>query len=108
MKDNACMNIPVIESKKTRKKYDQAFKRQAVELWLRSGKTATEVAKELGIHDQRLWAWKKRFAPPPTGGEGGGGVCFKLMGNRKSQGHGLHLANAMESNLCEERTNHHD
>jgi transposase len=68
------MNTPVIESKQTRKKFDQAFKQQAVALWLNSGKTATEVAKELGIHDQRLWAWKKRLAPPPQGGEGGGGA----------------------------------
>jgi len=68
------MNKPVIESKKTRRKFDKAFKQQAVELWLRSGKTAMEVAKELGIHDQRLSAWKKRFAPPPPGGNGGGGA----------------------------------
>jgi transposase-like protein len=68
------MNTPVIESKKTRKKFDKAFKQHAVELWLRSGKAATEVAAELGIHAQRLSVWKKRFAPPPQGGEGGGGA----------------------------------
>jgi hypothetical protein len=28
------------------------------------------VAAELGIHAQRLSAWRKRFAPPPPGGEG--------------------------------------
>ena len=64
------MNTPVIPSKKTRKKFDNAFKQQAVELWLNSGKPATEVAAELGIHDQRLSAWRKRFAPPPPGGKG--------------------------------------
>ena len=68
------MNTPVIPSKKTRKKFDNAFKQQAVELWLNSGKPATEVAAELGIHDQRLSAWRKRFAPPPPGGKGGGGA----------------------------------
>ncbi len=57
MKDNTCMNTPVIESKKPRKKFDQAFKQKAVALWLNSGKTATEVAKELGIFAQSLWAW---------------------------------------------------
>ena len=61
------MSNPVIQSKQTRKKFDQAFKRQAVELWLNSGKAATEVAAELGIHAQRLSAWRKRFAPPPSG-----------------------------------------
>ena len=57
------MNAPVIQSKKTRKKFDKTFKQQAVELWLNSGKAATEVAAELGVHAQRLSAWRKRFAP---------------------------------------------
>jgi len=74
MKDKAIMNAPVIQSKNTRKKFDKTFKQHAVELWLNSGKAATEVAAELGIHSQRLSAWKKRFAPPPPGGEGGGGA----------------------------------
>jgi hypothetical protein len=43
-----------------------------VELWVHSGKQATEVAAELGIHAQRLSAWRKRFAPPPPGGMGAG------------------------------------
>ena len=68
------MNTPVIQSKKTRNKFDKTFKQQAVELWLNSGKAATAVAAELGIHPQRLGAWRKRFAPPPPGGEGGGGA----------------------------------
>jgi len=67
------MNTPVIESKQSRKKFNKAFKQQAVDLWLQSGKPATEVAAELGIHAQRLSAWKKRLGPPPQGGEGGGG-----------------------------------
>jgi transposase len=68
------MSNPVIETKTPRKKFDQAFKRQAVDLWLTSGKSATQVAAELGIHAQRLSAWRTRFAPPPPGGEGGGGA----------------------------------
>jgi transposase-like protein len=68
------MNAPVIQSKKPRKKFDKAFKQHAVELWLNSGKVATEVAAELGIHAQRLSAWRKCFAPPPPGGNGGGGA----------------------------------
>jgi transposase-like protein len=64
------MNTPVIQAKKTRKKFDRTFKQHAVELWLNSGKTATEVAAELGIHAQRLSAWRERCAPPPPGGAG--------------------------------------
>ena len=68
------MNAPVNQSNKIRKKFDKTFKQHAVELWLSSGKAATEVAEELGIHSQRLGAWRKRFAPPPPGGGGGGGA----------------------------------
>jgi len=74
MKDKASMNEPVIQPKRTRTKYDKAFKQRAVELWLSSGREATAVAAELGIQPQRLSAWKRRFAPPPPGGEGGGGA----------------------------------
>jgi transposase-like protein len=73
MEAKAPMNEPVMQPKRTRKKFDKAFKQRAVELWLKSGKSATEVAAELGIDPQRLGAWKPRFGPPPPGGEGGGG-----------------------------------
>jgi len=68
------MNEPVIQTKRTRKKFDNAFKQRAVELWLNSGRAATAVAAELGIASQRLSAWRRRLAPPPPGGEGGGGA----------------------------------
>ena len=64
------MNEPVIQTKKSRTKYDKAFKQRAVELWLTSGKAATVVAAELGIRAQLLSAWRERFAPPPPGGKG--------------------------------------
>ena len=70
MKTNTCMSTPMIAPKKTKKKFDKTFKQHAVELWLNSGKAATEVAAELGIDAQRLSAWRKRFAPPPPGGMG--------------------------------------
>jgi len=68
------MTKPVIPTKQSRKKFDNEFKQRAVELWLTSGRAATEVAAELGFHAQRLSAWRQRFAPPPPGGEGGGGA----------------------------------
>ena len=68
--DKATMNAPVNQPKKTKQKFDRTFKQHAVELWLNSGKAATEVAAELGVHAQRLSAWRKRFAPPPPGGKG--------------------------------------
>ena len=31
------------------KRYDEAFKKQAVENWLQSGKPGTQIARELGV-----------------------------------------------------------
>ena len=50
MRESKTMNKPVIEAKKVRKKFDRAFKERAVELWLNSGRAATDVAAELGFH----------------------------------------------------------
>jgi transposase len=68
------MNEPVIRTKKSRTRYDTAFKQRAVELWLTSGKAATVVAAELGIGAQLLSKWRECLAPLPPGGEGGGGA----------------------------------
>ena len=43
------------------KRYEEAFKRQAVEHWLRSGKNGTQIAKELGISYPSLKEWKRRY-----------------------------------------------
>ena len=41
--------------------YDKAFKEQAVNLWLGSGKSAQEIADELGIKRDRLYVWKEQL-----------------------------------------------
>jgi|1185.fasta_scaffold785429_2 transposase len=43
-----------------RKPYDEEFKRQAVELVIRSGKTCEQVARELGVSGYSLHLWKKK------------------------------------------------
>ena len=48
---------------KPRRKYDGAFKRDAVAHWLASGKAAPEIAAELGVRDKDLYLWKKTHAP---------------------------------------------
>src|ERR1700744_2687609 len=45
------------------KHYDKAFKEHAVNLWLASGRSAAEVAAELGILSDRLYTWKSLLAP---------------------------------------------
>ena len=43
------------------KRYDEAFKRQAVENWIRSGKSGTQIAGELGLSYPSLKEWKRRY-----------------------------------------------
>jgi transposase-like protein len=61
-------------SAKTHRKFDQTFKREAVQNWLSSGKSAAVVAQELGLDPNRLYAWKKCFAPADAGGKAAAGA----------------------------------
>jgi transposase-like protein len=58
----------------TRRKFAESFKREALENWLTSGKSAEVIAQELGLKANRLYAWKKTFAPAPAGGRAGAGA----------------------------------
>ena len=49
------------------KRYDEGFKRSAVEHLLVSGKSIRLVAEELGLNDQSLQKWKQRFKALPAG-----------------------------------------
>lgn len=51
----------------TRRKFDQTFKREAVQNWLNSGKSAEVVGEELGINGNLLYAWRK-LVPAGAGG----------------------------------------
>jgi transposase-like protein len=47
-----------------RRHYDEAFQRQAVELWLRADQPGTQIARELGLSYDRRKAWKRRYRSP--------------------------------------------
>ncbi|WP_373521495.1 transposase, partial [Aquiflexum sp.] len=47
-------------SKRKRRKFDDSFKRMAVELHL-SGKTSTAIGKELGIGADLIRRWTREF-----------------------------------------------
>ena len=55
------MNPETISSRTSRKRYDEAFKRSAVQHWQSSGKSAAQVGRELGLNGQTLQQWKKRW-----------------------------------------------
>lgn len=44
-----------------RRKYDAEFKRDAVEMVIRSGKTAADVARDLGISGVMLSRWRQEY-----------------------------------------------
>ena len=53
------------------RKYDEEFKRRAVEMWMNGGKRAEQIAQELGIRYWDLYKWKKKYhSSLPMGGEG--------------------------------------
>ena len=55
---------------KSRRKFDETFKREAVQNWLNSGKSAEVVAEELGLTANLLYGWRK-LLPAASGGRAG-------------------------------------
>jgi transposase len=51
-----------------RRKFTEQYRKDAVELWRSSGRNAGEIARQLGIRADLLYAWAARQRPP--GGEG--------------------------------------
>ena len=52
-----------------RPRYDETFRREAVNHWLSSGKPAYVVAQELGIRLHQLYVWRKRYGAAAVGGK---------------------------------------
>ena len=53
-------STPTKASPRTRR-YDDVFKKEAVENWIKSGKPGTQIAAELGISYPSLKDWKARY-----------------------------------------------
>jgi transposase len=50
-----------VKEKKVQKRYDEDFKRQAVELVIHSGRTQAQIARELGVSEYSLTLWKRAY-----------------------------------------------
>ena len=72
-------------SVRKRQKFDNTFKREAVQNWLQSGKSAQVVAQELGLDANRLYAWKQRFPPAAAGGRAAAGAKPGSLGDLQAQ-----------------------
>jgi len=73
----------ILSPEMKKKIFDKAFKEHAVNLWLGSGKSAREIADELGIKPDRLYTWKQALAPGPPGGKGAPGPDGAGLRNSK-------------------------
>ena len=51
-----------------RRKFDETYKRHAVELTLHGDRTVKTVAKDLGLPAWQLYDWRKLYGPRPGGG----------------------------------------
>jgi transposase len=47
--------------KKTRRRFDRDFKKEAVRLSMESGRSLASVARELGIHENLLYKWRRQL-----------------------------------------------
>ena len=83
---------PENETPNKYKRYDEAFKRSAVELWLQCGKSVQTIATELGISTQSLKQWKKQLAALPATGLGQRSVTQLEDENRRLRREVRHLA----------------
>ena len=87
-------------SVKVRRKFDETFKREAVQNWLASGKSAEVVADELGLNTNLLYAWKKRLAPADAGGRAAAGAKAGSLADLQAQ---LEAARRENRHLREQR-----
>ena len=56
-----------MKERKGNRKYDKQFKEEAVRLVTEGERQVTEVARSLGIHENLLHTWKRKFQEDPAG-----------------------------------------
>ena len=79
-----------------RRKYDRQFKIEAVRLVTEEGRKAAEVARDLGIHVNLIYLWKKQLAEDPN-------EAFPGLGNLKSSDAELRKLQRKLADVEEER-----
>ena len=70
---------------KIRRKFDDTFKREAVNHWRASGKSAQTIAQELGIRSNLLYAWNKSLSPADAGGRAAAGDKPATLADAQAQ-----------------------
>ncbi len=79
-----------------RRKHDKQFKEEAVRLVTEGGRQVTEVARSLGIHENLLRTWKRKYEEDPAG-------SFPGKGHLKPLDEELRRLQKENSNLKEDK-----
>jgi transposase len=66
------MKIQLRKPAQSRERYTDQYKREALELWRNSGRSAAEVATKLGIRPPLLYRWARRTRVSKSTSPGGG------------------------------------
>ena len=56
-----------MQERRGNRKYDKQFKEEAVRLATEGGRKVTDVARSLGIHENLLHTWKRKYMEDPAG-----------------------------------------
>lgn len=71
------------EEKRKNKRFDREFKMSAVKMVTDGGHRAAEVARSLGIHENQLYNWKKKFSDQGDKAFPGKGHLTELVALRR-------------------------
>jgi transposase len=85
-----------VQEKKGNRKYDKQFKEEAVRLATDGGRKVAEVARSLGIHENLLHTWKRKYTEDPAG-------SFPGKGHLKPEDEELQKLQKENANLKEDR-----
>ncbi|MBI4687169.1 MAG: transposase [Nitrospirae bacterium] len=85
-----------MKEKKGNRKYDKQFKEEAIRLVTEGGRQVTEVARSLGIHENLLRTWKRKYKEDPAG-------SFPGKGHLKAQDEEFRKLQKENESLKEDR-----
>jgi len=85
-----------MQDKKGYRKYDRQFKEEAVRLVTEGERTVSDVARSLGIHENLLRTWKRKYKEDPAGG-------FPGKGHLKPQDEEFRRLQKENANLKEDK-----
>ena len=85
-----------MQERKGNRKYDRQFKEEAVRLVTEGGRTVRDAAHGLGIHENLLHTWKRKYKEDPAGN-------FPGKGHLKPQDEEFRMLQKENANLKEDR-----